>query len=527
MRTSDLLRRFPADRGGSVAIIFALSLIPLLGLVGAAIDYSRATVEREKIQRALDATVLAVNRQIGKMELDDLETYAQNMLDANLQGASASIDGLEIDANTRMVLMSASTGVDTSFLKLLNIDVIDVGATAQSVTGSSSIEIALVLDNSGSMAGSRISTLRRASQDLVRTLFGTDPVSETVSIALVPFAGTVNVGAEYDNATWMDRNALSPIHQGMFVSPVNRFDLYDDMRNTNWKGCVEVRPEPYHATDDAPDPAVPEMLFVPSFAPDEPDQRSNPWGGGWGGWFGWGGGYGGSSPFANSYLDDTDGNCPSSVRNMPDVENTGQICKYDNERPANGSTGATDLGPNYLCDSEPVSPLTNVKSDLLSSIGQMHAKGNTNIFEGIMWGWRTLSPGAPFEEGFAYDAENNGKYMIVMTDGANTVPESGGDLDSAYTAFGHANLGRLGDDRSNRGLVEKMNEYTLEACTNAKAAGIKVFTIAFDLDDDDTVEMLAACASKRSYAYEATSTSELTATFAEIAGALGELRIAN
>ncbi len=503
--------RFLADRRGSIAVIFALALIPLLGLIGAGIDYSRATVEQEKIQHALDASVLAVNRQIGEMNDGQLEDYAQSVLDSNLQGATATIDDLSIDRAKRIVTMSASADVDTTFMKILGLNAIEVSASAQSVTGSSSMEIALVLDNSGSMGGSRISTLQSASQDLVQTLFGDKTVSDEVSVSVVPFAGAVNVGSANASATWMDRYAKSSIHQGMFTTPVNRFDLFKEMNGTSWKGCVEVRPAPYNTDDTAPDPARPDTLFVPALAPDEPDYRmvkflffTIP-----------------VSDFANSYLTDTGGTCPGSVDGMTQLQKTGQACKYHNVTPKSGTPG-----PNSNCDSEAITPLTNVKQTINSALGKMHATGSTNILEGVTWGWRTLSPGAPFTQGAPYDSSNNSKFMIVMTDGANTVPTSAGDLESAYTAFGYANQGRLGTNHSNSAMVQKMNDYTLEACTNVKNAGIKIFTIAFDISDGTTVDMLRRCASGEKYAFTAQTTGDLSATFAEIGNNLGDLRIA-
>lgn len=500
MRPSGLFRRFLADREGSIAVVFALALIPLLGLIGAAVDYSRATVEREKIQRALDSAVLAVNRQIGKLDDDELRAYAQEMFDANVQGASATLEDPVIDAQARTVTMTASAQVETTFLKLLKIDPITVEATAQSVTGSSSMEIALVLDNSGSMGGSRISTLRQASQNLVRTMFGNDPVSDEVKFSIVPFSGAVNIGTSNVQSSWMDYNAQSPIHQGMFASAVNRFDLYEEITNRSWEGCVEVRPSPYHVTDDAPSITTPATLFVPTFAPDEPDGYDNS--------------YMSDASFAGGVSCFIEGLLGDAFAKL------GQVCKYKSVSATGGK------GPGFNCDSEPITPLTNVKSDLLSAIGQMQSNGFTNILEGVMWGWRTLSPGEPFSEGAAYDAENNNKFMIVMTDGANTVPDQySSAFDSSYTAFGYADQGRLGSNHSNSKMVSKMNDYTLSACTNAKAAGIKVFTIAFDLDDDDTVEMLGKCASGEDYAFTADSTSDLEDTFEEIGGALGQLRI--
>ena len=56
-----LVRRFAGDRRGDLTVIFAITLIPLLALIGAAIDYSRASKARTAMQMALDATALAIS----------------------------------------------------------------------------------------------------------------------------------------------------------------------------------------------------------------------------------------------------------------------------------------------------------------------------------------------------------------------------------------------------------------------------------------------------------------------------------
>ncbi len=49
-------RAFGEAEGGNVAIIFGMSLIPLVGLVGAAVDYSQANSVRSAMQTAADST---------------------------------------------------------------------------------------------------------------------------------------------------------------------------------------------------------------------------------------------------------------------------------------------------------------------------------------------------------------------------------------------------------------------------------------------------------------------------------------
>ena len=52
---SAIIHRFVHDRRGNIAVIFALSCVPLISAVGCAVDYSRATHVRSKLQAAADA----------------------------------------------------------------------------------------------------------------------------------------------------------------------------------------------------------------------------------------------------------------------------------------------------------------------------------------------------------------------------------------------------------------------------------------------------------------------------------------
>lgn len=51
---------------GNVAVIFAITLVPVLGLIGAAIDYSRANSARSSMQGALDSTALMLAKDLSQ-----------------------------------------------------------------------------------------------------------------------------------------------------------------------------------------------------------------------------------------------------------------------------------------------------------------------------------------------------------------------------------------------------------------------------------------------------------------------------
>ena len=116
--------------------------------------------------------------------------------------------------------------------------------------------------------------------------------------------------------------------------------------------------------------------------------------------------------------------------------------------------------------------------------------------------------------------------MIVMTDGANTFPTSSKHNQSWYSSYGFHKQGRLGaSSNSTSSMRSAMNGKTALSCTNAKAAGIIIYTIAFSISDSNTVSMLRDCATSPAYALIITNGSALVAAFEAIAHDINKLRI--
>lgn len=497
--TTSTLKRFARDTAGVTAMLFGLTLIPMMGFVGGAIDFANAYQVRTKLQNALDAATLAAGREIdlGASE-GEATTAANRVLQSNLGDNFPSGATINFNYSGKTVTATGSINVDTYILGVVGVDNLAVDVTSTVNISGGTIELALVLDNSGSMRGSKLSDLKEAARNLSQTLFQADRTSDGVKIAVVPFAAAVNVGSGNANAPWMDTTGQSSIHFENFTPNITRFQAYDMLRNTRWAGCVEVRPSPHDTTDSPPSGG--DALFVPTFAPDEPD---------------------GSWSYNNNYINDDGGSCGRPRRGETDVQAQEKTCKYNRARPS-----VARPGPNYMCDPRAIQPLTQTQSQVISSINNMQADGMTNILEGVMWGWRALSPSEPFTEGRDYSVTDNRKFMIVMTDGANTHTGRNNQNMSRYSAFGYAKNGRLRAPTSSTSrLVDSMNTKTLEGCTNAKASNITIFTIAFDVNDQDTIDMLRACASGNSRAFTISNGSALIAVFEAIANELNRLRI--
>ncbi len=381
-------------------------------------------------------------------------------------------------------------------MRLANINEVDIGAQTEVTRKQNKVELVMALDTTGSMCQpcSKLQSLKTASKALVEDLLKDEDDADYVKIALVPFSAAVNIGADKLNSGWIDTEAASDVAWEDFSNGVNVLDLYDELRNRNWAGCVRARNEPFDGTDEPPSAGNPETLFAPYFAPDEPD---------------------GSDPtYPNNYLSDKAKNKDS------DDKRQRSIAKYDN-----ASVSSTSRGPDFNCPAQAILPLTNVKARLLKEIGDMAAKGSTVVPEGLAWGWRAVSPGEPYTEGVAYDDDDTIKAIVLLTDGRNDV---GGGMEnhngSFYNAFGFAQSGHLGDDDGDE-AEETLNDKTAALCERVKTEDIRLYTITFQENNPTIQALLRACATEPSMYYNTQTGADLKNVFADIAKGLNKLRI--
>ncbi len=513
------LNRCIREERGNVAIIFALSLVPLALMTGGVVDYSQAMSARTRLAQALDAAALAVAVDINISD-DDAVLLAEDFIAANYPGHEAGLVqniNITMDDDSDTVLITGESRVPTIMLGLIGIDDITVNWTSEVQRARSRLELVMVLDNTGSMSGNKLEDMQDSAELLTEILFDAAEEADDVRIGLVPFAATVNVGTQYERAWWLDPDGDSSIHAewagGTTVTvevetcsgrgrrrrctttpetySANHWDLFDDMRDEAWEGCVEAREIPMDIDDTEADPAFPDTLFVPYFNPDEPDNDSD---------------------YRNDYLDDeVSGDDDERMRYIP---------KYDNARVQD------DSGPNRRCTTEPVTPLTNNETTVLDAIDDMGASGTTNIPQGVGWGIRLISPEEPFTEGVAWDDAEVVKAMVILTDGENVMSGRSTDMGSDYGAYGYSTYGRLGTTSSSSTTLENaLDDRLTAACDAAKELGIRVYTITFQVSDSTTRSLMEDCASSESLYFNSPSAAALEDAFEMIAGDLSNLRL--
>jgi Flp pilus assembly protein TadG len=520
---------FAADERGVVAVIFAITFCAVFLAVAVAIDYARTVRDYTRSQNALDSAALAAAHRLG---MPDQDTVGRNDADAYYrvntvkQKDVGTLTGVTMDGDNGQVYATAKGNMLTSLMRAVGAKQVGFNNQTTVKAGIGTVEIALVLDNSSALAGQPIEDLRAAAKSLVNIVFTGGQRSDRVAIGVVPFAGAVNVGRDKRSAWWIDSAGLASYHAENFAQPVSRFTLFDRMA-TSWAGCVEARPTPYDVDDTPPSSGSPNTLFVPIFAPDEPDPANA-----------------GTETFVNNYLADSGGSCPAQTPvclaynhrgnctrwgtpPIPALTAQTQICKYDGATPLVTTLGPTKTGPNMNCDSTPLTPLTSARADINAALDAMTASGGSNISEGIAWAWRVLSPNAPIATARSYDAANNKKYMIILARGANWIAGLNNMNDSYYSAWGYGANNRLNSSsHTTPSLTNSMNQKSRDACRGTSDKGVRVYTIGFGVSDAHTRSMLQYCATLPSMTFTAETADELKAIFETIARELTPVRIA-
>ena len=201
MQATELYRRYKKDTGGALAIIYAvLAMVLLLG-VGAAFDTSMAQKTKSRIQDAADAAVLAAARS-GEITQPRLQAVAQAAVDANNLSGAPLNTVVTLTANGR-VRVNVTGQYDTQLMSMFGKPAINLAALSEApLISAEPVNIALVLDTTGSMSGAKLTSLKGAATNLVTTLESYN--NSSLKMSVVPFSQYVNVGMANRSAPWID-----------------------------------------------------------------------------------------------------------------------------------------------------------------------------------------------------------------------------------------------------------------------------------------------------------------------------------
>ena len=277
-----------------------------------------------------------------------------------------------------------------------------------------------------------------------------------------------------------------------------------------------MRASPYDMTDTVPTSSNPDTLFVPFFWPDEPDSDNN------------NGDY-----YTNNYLDDhTSSNGSAAQKNTEKYVTSNVDWNYGKK----DTTFPYTSGPNYGCP-RPLLPLTDDRDSVEAAIDDMVAYPamGTYIPTGLAWGWRVLSPEAPFTEGVGPSDEHYDttvKAMVLLSDGENSVTGTSNHNKSIFSGYNYINTQvngayQLGSNDASTAETN-LNTKTSTLCQNVKDAGIRLYTITFGDIPSSAETLMENCASVdngEALYYHAPSNSELENVFYAIGEDLAEIHL--
>jgi len=208
-----LISKLNRNQDGSILPIFAGMVLVLVVIGGAAIDISRSVNAREKLAYAIDAAALSVATDLSTSALSDVQIKQriENSFRANLADAEFLDQAIEnlsfvIDDDEGTVTVTSFAGLNNYFVNigglgkdLLGPDAFNFGTNARVNYSRFDVELALIVDVTGSMRGD-MPALREASTDVVNILLpeDQDQSEAKVRISLVPYSTGVNLGVYAD-----------------------------------------------------------------------------------------------------------------------------------------------------------------------------------------------------------------------------------------------------------------------------------------------------------------------------------------
>jgi uncharacterized protein YegL len=417
------------------------------------------------------------------MSVDQLQAKAEayfNTLFVRPEVSNVTVtQELSIPQQGSFKLKVTSSGtMPTVFARVLGRNSIDISATGEVVWGMKRLNLALALDNTGSMSSSgKMTALKEAAHNLLDTLKKAEKEPGDILVSIVPFAVGVNVGTNNVDATWIDW--------------------------TDWQAAADPAP----GSDVGPGSWCPWSNGSNGFrcqtGPANGSSTTNnvPSSGAYNGYV---------CPTAKSNLYYQNG-CYNSTPNTPstppyqhtwiaNAKSTWNGCVMDRDQNYDVNATATGGSANYrarqyIACPTAMMPLSSNWDALHAKIDAMTPTGMTNVTIGMQMAWQTLSPVAPFNA--PAPAPDLDKVIILLTDGDNT--------QNRWTSS-----------------TSSIDSRTQAVCANAQAANIKIYTVRVI---DGNASLLQSCASKPDMYFPVEQASQLNAVFSAIAQQLANLRI--
>ncbi|MEX3011841.1 pilus assembly protein TadG-related protein [Hoeflea sp. TYP-13] len=507
-RLAGWLGRFGANRDGNFTVLMAFATGVLFLTAGLAVEYTLALSQRTRITNALDAATLATARAISIGEVTQAnapdylkQVFAANIGVDNLATSRYSLHNIVIDPANNAVSAKATYNQQLKFINVgMGTTHMDVSNNSAVTFGASDIEVAMVLDVTGSMdwddanGDHKMTSLKAAAKNAVDKLLKNS--RGAVKISLVPYSQSVNVGSflsRYVYADYLEPKSDAPAYDAaLFNSTGVGYDyaaFQQPYKVRRWRNgrrrrvCTNVLPSDFRVESDG-----------------------------------------------------TNVDYCATDRKAPD---TGGRTSYQftDENPVRGGMISRDSRLSEgSCISEKIVTLTTNKRDLDRAIDRMGTNGGTAGHIGLQWAWYTIShkwrdylPATSRPGDHMASGSDLNKYIIFMTDGVFNTAYAGNSTRNGWTGHNPAR--------------SQSPQHTSDFCRAIKQQNIKIFVVGFDLDETvadsnpdlrrswirDAQTLLRNCATpdtnRVTYFYKADDSAQLTAAFENIAQTIRSLRL--
>jgi Flp pilus assembly protein TadG len=358
------LSAFAGARGGNVALTFAMATLPIIGGVGAAVDFSRANSIKTAMQAALDSTALMLSKEAATDTASQLQTNATAYFKALFNRADApnpTITASYSNSGGSVVLVNGAVSMPTNFLGVLGYNSLTINSSSTTTWGSTRLRVALVLDNTGSMSSAnKMTALKTATNNLLTQLNSAATTNGDVYVSIIPFVKDVNLGPGNYTASWIDWTSWNAAN-----GTCTRY------RNYNGSGAPSTQATclAYNGTWTADNHKTWNGCVVDRGGANAPDP--------------------------NNY----DTNVTAPIVGTP-------ASLYAAEQYASCPQAAMPLGYNW--------------SAMSTLVNNMSPDGNTNQAIGLQAGWMSLAGGGPFTVPAMDPNYQYQQIIILLTDGLNT-----------------------------------------------------------------------------------------------------------
>lgn len=593
------MRAFAPNEKGNVAMLFALACLVIFPLVGFAIDFSRTIVDKHKLQMMTDSAVLAAAHD-AHMTSAEREAVIESYINHLEEELGREILYTVEQDDEGLVSLTTQLRVDTTISKIMGKDYIDVRVRSDAIEGGADIEVAMILDITGSMSGSRITALKEAATDLVNTVVTDEQTPYYSKASMVPYSVAVNVGDYADDvrgnilpgrsitgAAWQT-GATKNITGATRANPVvitsnnHGFTTGDRVWISGVSGMTQLNNKVYTVT----------VVNANSF-------RIGVNGSGYSNYSSggtirkcintncevtvtannhglanndhvWITGVNGMTqinrtthqtwqvsgvttdtfvlnttvgPNYNAYTNGGTAFCTvagcqyfrflnasSAAQRLHPIstcatERTGDEA-YTDVSAADARVGYGYMSPNNGCPANEIVPLTSDKDALIEAIDDLAIGGSTAGHLGAAWGYYTLSPnfGSIFpsdSQPAEYGRPKLHKFAVFMTDGDFNSSFCQGVLSRTSTSGSGSTADQINCDSENGNSFSQAQQY----CDAMKEAGIRVYTVGFEVPSQTLRDALTECASHSQFAYFASGSAELVSVFQQIGRSINEVRL--